>query len=419
MSVAADRCPDCGAEIPRVAGFQDWCEHCGWNLNPPDVEAGGWAARVYAAAGRRAGTRLIDELLGSGRLEPRWTPGKIAAYLIAILVHLITVGAAVAGIALIALTWLNIGTIVVGLALIGVAVLMRPRFGEVPEKGILTREEAPELYDLVDDIAGAIDTRPADLIVVNGEYNAWWATLGLRRRRVLALGLPLLAVLDPQEQVALIAHELAHGRNGDATRGLGVGSAIDALEELRQLFVSGRGTMDRSNFAILEWLTRPILWALSRPIVALLYIEVHLLYRDKQRAEFLADALAAKAAGGPGAVGLHEKFLLESTFTAVVHQAAHGRDDDLFGVLRTAVEAVPERERERRRRLARLERTRLDATHPPTSHRIRVVEAQVDAPPLVVLDAARVRRIDDEVADRRRAIADELVDSYRASLYAY
>ena len=33
--------------------------------------------------------------------------------------------------------------------------------------------------------------------------------------------------------------------------------------------------------------------------------------------------------------------------------------------------------------------------------------------------AAASRRIDDELTDRRRAIAGDLVDAYRASLYAY
>jgi hypothetical protein len=211
----------------------------------------------------------------------------------------------------------------------------------------------------------------------------------------------------------------AHGRNGDSTRGLVVGSAIDALDELRLLFVSGRGSMDWSQWAIVEWLTRPILWALSRPIVALLYIETHLLYRDKQRAEFLADALAAKAAGASAAVGLAEKTLLESTVTAVIHRAAHGSGEDVFAALRDAVRTVPDRERERRRRIARLEHTRLDATHPPTGHRIRITEAQGDAPPLVVLDETRARAIEDELAERRHAVARDLADAYRASLYSY
>ena len=35
----------------------------------------------------------------------------------------------------------------------------------------------------------------------------------------MRLGLPLVSVLEPQERVALIAHEIAHDVNGDPARG--------------------------------------------------------------------------------------------------------------------------------------------------------------------------------------------------------
>ena len=42
-------------------------------------------------------------------------------------------------------------------------------------------------------------------------------------------------MLPPQPRAALIAHELAHARNGDSTRGFFVGSALNALAA-RKLF---------------------------------------------------------------------------------------------------------------------------------------------------------------------------------------
>src|SRR5438094_618563 len=70
---------------------------------------------------------------------------------------------------------------------------------------------------------------PPDALVISASFNAEWAVLGWRRRRTLTLGLPLLTVLPPQPRAALIAHELAHARNGDSTRGFFVGGAINAL----------------------------------------------------------------------------------------------------------------------------------------------------------------------------------------------
>src|SRR6266702_8615590 len=92
-----------------------------------------------------------------------------------------------------------------------------------------TREEAPLLFRLIDKVAAAADTKTADQLVVDDEFNASWAILGLRRKRVLTLGMPLFMALDDQERVSLLAHELAHARNGDASRGLFMFSAIRGL----------------------------------------------------------------------------------------------------------------------------------------------------------------------------------------------
>jgi hypothetical protein len=30
-------CPECGATIPVLTGYPDWCDGCGWNLERPPV----------------------------------------------------------------------------------------------------------------------------------------------------------------------------------------------------------------------------------------------------------------------------------------------------------------------------------------------------------------------------------------------
>jgi heat shock protein HtpX len=73
-----------------------------------------------------------------------------------------------------------------------------------------TREEAPTLFAVVDRVASAVGTRAPRVIAVGSNYNAAVSAYGLRRRRVLYLGLAMWGVLTPQQLVALLGHELGH-----------------------------------------------------------------------------------------------------------------------------------------------------------------------------------------------------------------
>ena len=160
------------------------------------------------------------------------------------------------------------------------------------------------------------------------------------------------------------------------------------------------------------------MWCITRPIDAVLWLEARLLLRDKQRAEYLADAAAARVGGTAAAIALHERLLLATTFQGAIQQAALA--DDAPGALdrvRTALRAVPERERERRRRLARLEQTRLEDTHPPTGMRIALLEERATLPPAVTLYVFASARIDAELELLAAATGRQLVDRYRASLH--
>ncbi|MDQ3163474.1 MAG: M48 family metalloprotease [Actinomycetota bacterium] len=234
---------------------------------------------------------------------------------------------------------------------------------------------------------------------------------------MLTLGVPLLTVLEPRERVALVAHELAHGRNGDVTRGLFVGSAVVGLAELYSFVAPDDSTEGREwELGLVERVANWFFWLLSRPVLGLLLLELHLLLRDHQRAEYLADALAARVAGTNATVSLHEKLLLESTFQGATQHAARG-GSDLFRELREAFELIPEREHDRRRRVARLENARLGDTHPPTGKRITLLESRPRTEPVVTLDAERSAAIDDELAPLRPALERTLVDEYRDSLF--
>jgi Zn-dependent protease with chaperone function len=283
----------------------------------------------------------------------------------------------------------------------------------------VTRAEAPKLYALVDEVARALDTPSIDVLGIDHDWNASWAVLGLPRRRVLTLGLPLWTALEPNERVALLAHELAHERNGDARRGLFVHGAVSALAELYFVLAPGREDPDEP-VEFVDAVVGALLWVVSRPLWALLLLEVHLLLRDSQRAEYLADRRAASVAGTDAAVSLAEKMLLAPSLAMVAQRTAHAGDSagDLFDELAATIGSVPARERERRRRVARLEAARLDATHPPTAKRIELLESRRREPPRVRLDPVRAQFIDEELRALRPKLQRALVADYLDSIYA-
>lgn len=55
-------------------------------------------------------------------------------------------------------------------------------------------------------------------VAVNGETNASVSTYGLRRRRLLTIGLGLWEILGTGQRIALLGHELGHYANGDTAR---------------------------------------------------------------------------------------------------------------------------------------------------------------------------------------------------------
>ena len=418
-------CPQCEALIPVLPGYPDWCDRCGWNLHPPPTlePPGGRFTRLARALGRRSGERMARQLLNARTLGPRWTPARIAAYAIAIAVHLVTLALIVAGIAAIVVDFPNLLGILIGVTLVGVGLLMRPQLATLdPHHGhVLGVTAAPALHNLAAEVAGALERCPPDEIRISAEWNASWRVVGLRRRRVLILGLPLLTALAPDERVALLGHETGHERNGDARHGLIVGSAVIGLNRLSELLRPAperdADFLVQSEIGGIHWLSGAFMWVVSRPVDGVLWLEARLLLRDMQRAEYLADALAARVAGSRATIALHERILLASTFALVVQQAAHEDAGDVLDRLRLSLQLVPDRERERRRRVARLEQARLDDTHPPTGMRIALIEGRPAQVPRIWLDNDRSHRIDAELEPLAGVIDRELLDRHRSRLY--
>jgi Zn-dependent protease with chaperone function len=80
---------------------------------------------------------------------------------------------------------------------------------------VLAREQAPELFAEIDKLGAQLSVSGKIEVRINDEFNAGATeTRGLfgiiGTKRVLVLGVPLLAILDKQQVLAIIAHEFGH-----------------------------------------------------------------------------------------------------------------------------------------------------------------------------------------------------------------
>jgi len=158
-----------------------------------------------------------------------------------------------------------------------------------PEGLLLDRSAGRALYDLVEDVRRVVDAPPVHGITITGSFNAsavvYSVLWPLRRRRVLVLGLPVLTTLSTGELRAVIAHELAH-----------FSSAYDPFAawvyRTHRSWFELRAALDRrlATPVYVYWFIR---WYVPRLYAASAGVARH--------HEFVADAVAAKVAGGRAA----------------------------------------------------------------------------------------------------------------------
>jgi len=377
--------------------------------------------RVYASLSERLGRSLFEEMTRTESLKPGLTLSKLAAFPLAGLVHGLTLAFVILGGVLLVKGWPNLLAVLLAAVCLAIAWVLRPRFTKVPDD-ILPTEAFPTLYNVTGKIAGALGTSNVDGIVIGGWFNAAFTHAGWQRKRILYLGLPLFSVLTPQEKVALLAHELAHDVNGDPVRGFFIGSAIHTLvtwyELLRpqqQLWVPGAGFP-----GIAPLIANIVMSVLSRVPLLGVYALSFLLWRDSQRAEYLADYLAATVSGTEAMVSMLDKFRFEDTFHHLVHQISLQQREgkrDLFEELKREVAQVPPRKLEPIKRQTQIEKPRLDATHPPTAYRIEFLLAHPVREPKVSLPPSELKQMDQELTAVRGKVQKKIIDAHRATLY--
>jgi Zn-dependent protease with chaperone function len=415
------RCPQCSQQVPVDPRYVTWCDKCDWNVDPTATD------RPQPAWRQRLEHRLADSLyreLEHGAIHrPGWDAARVGAYLLSGLVLLLPLAGLLAGIALLVFyrpLWLSILLAVIPL---GLALLLRPRAHHLdPDAHVVQRDRAPTLFALLDELAKTIGTQRIAAVVVDASANLYFARIGWRFRPVIGLGLPLWTGLGPQERVAILAHELGHGKNGDARHGWVVNAAESVLDELQQTFSEQPLDQYRQELADAMWVdptpaslvTRIINATVGGVVRSYSWLLGRLDLRSSQRAEYLADRKAAEIAGSDATAWALERTLLaDASYRALERALRFDKGIEPLEAVRRAVAEVPAREIERRVRVSRLRDTRIDSTHPPTYLRTKLIRTRPAQHALVVLGDDRSRAIDRELASTADAVLKELRSEFR------
>ena len=109
---------------------------------------------------------------------------------------------------------------VVAVAVLRAAFLVERRGDDAPDGVLVSRQDEPELWALIDEVSAELGVRPPDDLRLVDDANAFvhqdTRLLGLvGGRRHMGIGLPLLHVLTVDQLRGVVGHELGHYAGGD------------------------------------------------------------------------------------------------------------------------------------------------------------------------------------------------------------
>jgi len=409
-SQAAGQCPRCQVPLvikPRVV---PWCAACEWNLDAYDHRHADvrWRWRLIGRIDHWLAFRLNASALARVGTRP---PGRRAGLLARVVLPAVALPVLALAPACLALAGYLIaigtpsGPVVAGF-LVVLALLIRPRIPRLSRDAwVVDRSGAPKLFGLLDQIAAAGNAPVPHTVILYSGTNAFVAVLGLRRR-LLAIGLPLWAGLAPQQRVALLAHEMGHLVNHDVRHGRTVALARQTLSELLTFL---------NLLAVLTaWILSPVLLPLAAPLWLANALLLLVGQRDGQRAEYLADEIAATTAGTDAVTGLLDATLvLDDVRQSLVMTPADGGDPAAW---RAAAERVEGALRDRvplLRQQSVRDGASLVASHPPIGLRTGRLHRRPYRPATVVLTAEEAAQIDIELSEWYRRLRTRLADGAR------
>jgi Zn-dependent protease with chaperone function len=343
---------------------------------------------------------------------PRKTFRLIASYGVAAVLLLLPVLAIGFGLWLLISGFGTLAPMFWGAVLLGVGYVLAPRPTRQTERSFL-RAELPVTFGLIDAIAKALGVESPDAFRVLMEPNASAATYGmLKRQNVIAIGMPLWRVMTPQERIAILAHEMAHFGNGDPARGTFIWYAMQVVSRWEYLLAPDVNPVYAPSMA--SWVTASIQFLCRLPVSALGNILLYLQYYDSQRAEYLADGMAAKAGGVEAMKSSLAKFaLLDEAYGAGSSLYPYSKEQNarVFDVIAEGLRMITPARRVELAAVAAKETARVDASHPPTAHRIAFLGLLESGTPAVEAAAFNFEEIERELQSEADRLGRKLMQS--------
>jgi len=122
----------------------------------------------------------------------------------------------------------------------------------------ITREQAPELFRMLDELRSALDCRPFHKVLIAGNMNA--AVYQVPRLGIfgwhtnyLMIGLPLMQSLAPDEFKAVMAHEFAHSSRGHGRFGNWLYRVRRTWEQVFEQMAKRRTRFGSVLFKFINW----------------------------------------------------------------------------------------------------------------------------------------------------------------------
>jgi heat shock protein HtpX len=419
-------CDNCGLPLVTERDAVPWCGRCGWNLEVYEPKRRRqelrwkWADRWSFTAAYELNMRQFSDLSGRPVDKPGVSGVRIALTAIAVVMLTLVLALGAGGILLMIYANYWFEWIPAILAVL-VSIVLLPRFGRLGRFEVPIEPNAvPQLSALIRDVAAAAGAPVPHQLIMSDRFNASIGTYGLRRRRVLNIGLPLWLSLAPQERVALLGHELGHSVNGDVRRLLLTRFAFDVFKKLVYLTTPDRGrsrysrrTSSVGGLAVLGDLVSR--WVLA--VFCLIFTACGLFVdwlgmRVSHQSEYTADVLAVRLGGSAAAASMLDALVQRDTCLTALQRTV--RSDPAPANWRSEIERARAHARERIERLRQLsirDEASLFRSHPPTGLRVRLIESRAPEPASVVCEPARSDRIDAELAPYYGALRRELANS--------
>lgn len=429
-------CPACGREMRLDPRFVQWCVECGHGADPNPPQPGKREGRRLERERTRS-ARLFESLITAPSLRPTSASG-LAVTALSSVAHLVTLAVLVLPIWLVVIThgaFLGDIALILG-GLTFLAVLPRWALRRRRRDGAIGREQAPNLYVLLDQCAAELGCEVPAQVFVDARYNASTGRSPLWGGSFLVLGMPLWAVLSGQERIALLGHELGHQVNGDPGHGNWAGAARWSLAQWMRVFDPSMSSYEQSrNMYMRRVVGRRAgmggIAALLAPAVqVIVFLPFYLVALGcstlltrldllcGQRAEYLADELGARLAGSEAADGMLGKLALDGSVEWFINaararpgtggRAAVTDRSDLWRRLAEFVDSIPETERQRRRLVDAAHNTRTDRTHPANHLRASLMHRRPPLAGAIKLSDDEWAGIDEELEPGARAAAKEL-----------